>query len=99
MSAPTATPAPVAAAAPPWDSRIRAAILDHALKRGAGKTFCPSEPARALDPDWRALMPLVRAEAARMQDEGLIVATQRGRPVRADTARGPIRLGLSDGAR
>lgn len=75
---------------------IRAAILDCAIRRGVGKTFCPSEPARALGPDWRALMPLVRATAAAMQDEGLIQASQSGRPVRADQARGPIRLKLSD---
>jgi len=99
MSARTATPAPVGAATPPSDNLVRAAILDHALRRGPGKTFCPSEPARALSPDWRALMDQVRAEAARMQDEGMIEATQRGQPVRADTARGPIRLRLSDGAR
>jgi hypothetical protein len=39
-------------------------------------------------------MPAIRAEAARLQDEGLIAATQAGAPVRADAARGPIRLGL-----
>jgi hypothetical protein len=104
MSARTATRPPVGAATPPSDKAVRAAILDHALARGAGKSFCPSEPARALalgdlSPDWRALMPAIRAEAARMQAEGLIEATQRGQPVRADQARGPIRLRLSGGAR
>jgi len=90
---------PVVAATPPSDSLIRAAILDHALRRGAGNSFCPSEPARMLGPDWRMLMPRIRAMAARMQDEGVIEASQRGQPVRADLARGPIRLRLSDGAR
>jgi hypothetical protein len=99
MSAPMPTRTPADVAIPPSDSDIRGAILDHALRRGAGKTFCPSEPARALSADWRALMPAVRAEAARMQDEGVIEATQRGLPVRADAARGPIRLRLSGGAR
>lgn len=89
----------VSAATPPSDSDIRAAILDHALRRGAGKSFCPSEPARALGGDWRALMPRIRAEAARMQDDGVITASQNGQPVRADLARGPIRLRLTDAAR
>jgi hypothetical protein len=109
MSAPMPTRTPADVAIPPSDSDIRGAILDHALRRGAGKTFCPSEPARALSLDRRALMPAVRAEAAlmpavraeaaRMQAEGLIEATQRGQPVLADQARGPIRLRLSGGAR
>jgi len=78
----------------PSAEAIRAAILDLARGRGEGRSFCPSEPARVLDPDWRALMPQVRAQAALLQDWGLIVVTQRGQPVRADTARGPIRLRL-----
>lgn len=77
----------------PSAERIRAAI-----RRGAGRTLCPSEVARALAPDglddWRALMPAVRAEAARMQAEGLIAVTQKGLAVPAALAKGPIRLGL-----
>ncbi|MEO1704347.1 MAG: DUF3253 domain-containing protein, partial [Pseudomonadota bacterium] len=71
------------------DREIRAALLSLATAR-APKTFCPSEVARALADDWRPLMPRVR-ELARA--EGLI-ATQRGAPVDAVTARGPIRLSL-----
>jgi hypothetical protein len=75
--------------------RIAAAILDAAARRGAGRTLCPSEVARALDPDrWRDLMPAVRDQAARLAAEGLIAVTQGGRPVDVRTARGPIRLGL-----
>lgn len=81
---------------PPSAERIRAAILDCALRCAEGRSFCPSEPARALGAatgeDWRALMPAIRAEAARLQDEGLIAASQKGAPVRADRAKGPIRL-------
>ena len=51
-------------------------------------TFCPSEAARRLSDDWRPLMPAVREEAKAM---GLL-ATQRGQPVDAVTAKGPIRL-------
>lgn len=71
--------------------RIRAAILDLALQRGRGKSLCPSEVAKALAQDWRALMPEVRAVAAGMPE---IVATQRGVAVDPVTAKGPIRLRL-----
>lgn len=74
---------------------IDAALLDLAHRRGAGKTFCPSEAARALDPDWRPLMGPVRAVAAKLVADGRLVATQKGAPVDPVTARGPIRLGLA----
>jgi len=70
-------------------------LMDLAHRRGAGRTFCPSEAARALADDWRPLMPAVRMAAARLAAEGRIVATQKGRPVDPRTARGPIRLGLA----
>ncbi len=62
--------------------------------RGAGKTICPSEVARALDAEWRALMPVVRAAADAMAVRGEIVVTQKGREVAACRARGPVRIGL-----
>jgi hypothetical protein len=71
--------------------RIRQAILDLALQRGRGKSLCPSEVAKALDTDWRALMPEVRKVAAGMPE---ILATQRGVEVDPVAARGPIRLRL-----
>ncbi|MFO1201011.1 MAG: DUF3253 domain-containing protein [Tabrizicola sp.] len=71
--------------------RIRVAILDLALERGRRKSLCPSEVAKALESDWRALMPEVRAVAAAMPE---IVATQAGVEVDPVTARGPIRLRL-----
>jgi hypothetical protein len=70
---------------------IRAAILALALERGRERSLCPSEVAKALADDWRPLMPLVRATAARMPE---IEATQRGLPVDPLTAKGPIRLRL-----
>lgn len=69
-------------------------LLDLAQRRGAGRTFCPSEAARALSEDWRPLMPVVRETASDLQNRGLIAATQRGAPVDPASARGPIRLGL-----
>jgi len=74
---------------------IRAAILAAVSARGPGRTLCPSEVARALAADWRALMPAIRAEAAALAEAGRIEITQRGRRVDAGTARGPVRLGLA----
>jgi hypothetical protein len=84
--------------ATPDDARIASVLAALAAARGPGASFCPSEAARLLAPDpgqgWRRLMPAVRRVAARMQDEGRLAATRRGRPVRADAALGPIRLSL-----
>jgi hypothetical protein len=71
--------------------RIRAAILDLALRRGRAKSLCPSEVAKALAEDWRPLMPEVRAVAATMPE---IMATQGGVEVDPVTALGPTRLRL-----
>lgn len=73
------------------DHVIRAALLDLALRRGPGKSFCPSEVARVLCLDWRPLMPEVRRVAGCM---GELEAVQKGVSVDAVTARGPIRLRL-----
>ena len=72
----------------PSDDVIGAALMAMAQARGTGKSFCPSEVARALSDDWRPLMPRIRQVAATLP----LMATQRGREVAPDTARGPIRL-------
>ena len=73
---------------------VEAEITAQIIARGAGKTICPSEVARALGEDWRALMPLVRGVAAEMAARGAVAVTQKGVAVEATLARGPIRLGL-----
>ena len=78
----------------PTDDDIRAALLSLAEARAPG-TLCPSEVARALSADWRALMPAVRGVAAALQGSGAIVVTQKGQPVDPLTAKGPIRLGFA----
>ncbi|MEM9710006.1 MAG: DUF3253 domain-containing protein [Pseudomonadota bacterium] len=75
---------------PAADEAIAAALMDLAMERGAGKTFCPSEVARILAADWRLLMPEVRRVAADLP----LAATQKGVSVDPVTAKGPIRLGL-----
>jgi hypothetical protein len=79
---------------------IEGRILELVAARGEGKTICPSEVARSLmgDDAFRPLMPRVREAAAELADRGAIAVTQRGQPVDARTARGPIRLGSPSAA-
>ena len=79
---------------PPTRTEISDALLAHAAALGAGKTFCPSEVARALSPDWRPLMPDIRAAAAGLAASGTLRVTQKGAEVDALQVRGPIRIGL-----
>ncbi|WP_254898963.1 DUF3253 domain-containing protein [Thalassococcus arenae] len=74
----------------PSDDAIAAELMRLAQARGTGKSFCPSEVARALANDWRPLMPRIREIAAQVP----LQATQRGKPVDPVKARGPIRLRL-----
>lgn len=77
---------------PPDAQTLRRAILARAASAAPGASFCPSEVASALSDDWRPLMPAIREAAAKLADQGLLIATQRGTPVDPRTARGPIRL-------
>lgn len=74
--------------------RIAALLVAMAQARGPGRSFCPSEAARALAADWRPLMPEVRRVASDLQAQGVLAVTQRGRRVDAAQARGPVRLAL-----
>ncbi|ROT99111.1 DUF3253 domain-containing protein [Histidinibacterium lentulum] len=78
----------------PSEDEVARAILTLARERGAGRTLCPSEAARRLSDDWRPLMAEVRRVATGLAAEGRLSVTQKGREVSAETARGPIRLGL-----
>ena len=73
--------------------QIEGAIGDLLARRAPGRTICPSEAARALDPEgWRAHMDAVREVAFALADRGALDVTQRGEVVDGRTARGPIRL-------
>jgi hypothetical protein len=76
------------------DARIEEEIAAQVKARGADKTICPSEVARTLSKDWRALMPKVREVAGRMAEAGKLRVTQGGEEVDAVEASGPIRLSL-----
>lgn len=76
---------------------IERRILELVARCRPDASICPSEVARTLASDdaaWRALMPEIRAAAARLADLGRIRVTQRGRIVCARSARGPIRFSL-----
>lgn len=78
---------------------FEADILALLAERPRGASICPSEIARARNPDpeaWRALMEPVREAARRLVAQGRVVITQRGHPVDPSTAKGPIRIALRD---
>jgi hypothetical protein len=75
------------------DGRLEQVILDLLDGRADGATICPSDAARAADPDgWRDLMDATRAAAGRLVARGRLQVTQGGEVVDLATARGPIRL-------
>ncbi len=81
------------------DTALEQTILRLLGERGAGKTICPSEAARAVAGTedrvaWEPLMEPARAAARRLVGEGKIVITQGGVVVDASAAKGPIRLRL-----
>ena len=73
-------------------ARIDAEILALTEARGPDKSICPSEVARALAEDWRALMGDVRRGAARLAEAGRIDILRKGKPIDPATMRGVIRL-------
>ena len=75
------------------DHALEAAIMALLSQRGPGKTICPSEASRLLDPSgWKELMDQARAAARRLVAQGEIVVTQRGKIVDPSQVKGPIRL-------
>ncbi|WP_439580400.1 DUF3253 domain-containing protein [Elioraea sp.] len=73
-------------------------ILRLCAERGAGRSICPSDVARAIaGPDetrWRLLMHPVREAAFRLAREGRIQVLRKGRPIPPEQARGVIRLAI-----
>ena len=80
----------------PDPAALEAEILRQTGERGAGKSICPSEVARALAPDedaWRSLMGPIRAAAIRLARQGRVEVLRKGKPVSTDAEiRGVIRL-------
>jgi hypothetical protein len=75
------------------DRALESAIIELLSRRATGKTICPSEAARLLDPEnWEELMEPARGAARRLAAQGEIVITQRGKVIEPSTTKGPIRL-------
>lgn len=80
-------------------AELETAITDLLDRRRGGATVCPSEAARAVDPDnWRDLMGPARTAAGRLAAAGVVEVVQRGAVVDPSTARGPIRIRRARGA-
>lgn len=75
------------------DQTLESAILELLDQRSEGKTICPSDAARHVDPDnWRPLMEPARAAGQRLAARGQIEVTQKGRVVDPSLAKGAIRF-------
>ena len=75
------------------DARLERAIDALLDSRRAGASICPSEAARAVDPEgWRELMPQARAAAGRLAAAGSVEVSQGGEVVDVAAARGPVRV-------
>lgn len=76
--------------------RIEACLLDLARARGAQKTICPSEVARALagpdERDWRLLMKPVRAAAVDLARRGRVAVKRKGKVVDPNAFKGVYRI-------
>ncbi|MFD2239029.1 DUF3253 domain-containing protein [Aureimonas populi] len=78
---------------------IRDTIETMVAARGADKTVCPSEVARALagtdEKEWRKLMAPIRAEAIRLADEARVEIRRKGRAVDPHAFKGIYRVGVA----
>lgn len=74
---------------------IETAIFEKLGKRDAGKSICPSEVAKDLQPEqWQRMMPKVRATALGLMRQGQLTITKKGKPVDPNGFKGVIRLRL-----
>jgi hypothetical protein len=93
----TAGIAPAARKTPPTGPAagdLRAEILRQVTERGADKSICPSEVARAYGEGWQRMMSPVRNAALGLAREGRIEILRKGKPIDPETMKGVIRLRL-----
>jgi len=73
--------------------RCLKASIEELLTERPGKSICPSEAARRVDPDnWRELMGPCRSAACRLWHRGRLSILKRGKPIHPDYCKGAIRL-------
>ena len=76
-------------------SPLEEAIFALLAQRAPGKSICPSEAARAVDPQgWRRLLGPARATAVGLARAGRLVITRHNTPVDPDAFKGVYRLRL-----
>jgi uncharacterized protein DUF3253 len=75
------------------EARLERTIGELLDQRRSDASICPSEAARAVDPEgWRELMPAAREAAGRLAADGAVEVTQGGTVVDVASARGPVRI-------
>ncbi|MDR4305288.1 DUF3253 domain-containing protein [Chelatococcus sambhunathii] len=78
-------------------------VLRLAKERGAGKTICPTEAAKAAaeqrgEENWNARLPAVKAAAVRLAKRGGVAIYRKGKPVDPESFKGVYRIGLPPAA-
>ncbi|WP_421786067.1 DUF3253 domain-containing protein [Hyphobacterium sp.] len=77
------------------DDTVDAAILRLAEARGPGKSICPSEAARELDPEnWRSRLSAVREGAVRLALGGRVDILRKGKAVDPTDFKGVYRIAI-----
>ena len=81
------------------ESALEETLLQLVTERGAGKTICPSEVARAVasDDTWRSLLGPIRTVAVELARRGEVVITRKGKPVDPERFKGVYRIGVPSG--
>ena len=71
-------------------------MMEMVQERGRAKSICPSEVARAIDPEgnWRAFMNETLNAARRLSRQGQVKITQKSKILDPDDVKGPVRIAL-----
>jgi len=79
------------------EEEIKKTIINMAAARGADKTICPSEVARAIfDDNWRVYMQAVRDAVFDLAAQNQVTVMQKGKKVDPGKVKGPIRIRIQD---
>ncbi len=83
----------------PAAETLEGLMIRLAEARGAGKTICPTEAAKAWAlakgrEDWQSGLKSVRATAVRLAKAGALTVYRKGKPADPDDFRGVYRIGL-----
>jgi len=77
------------------DDTVDTAILSLVEARGVGKSICPTEAARILDPgNWRSRLNAVKQGAIRLAHAGKVDILRKGKPVDPANFKGVYRIAM-----